>query len=58
MKSIVVAFFILFSVSLMAQTTLDTALNFTVKDTYGNNINLYDLLDAGKTVAIDFFSVA
>jgi hypothetical protein len=39
-----------------AQTLLDTAINFTVKDTYGNTIELFDLLNAGKIVAIDFFS--
>lgn len=39
-----------------AQTLLDTAINFTVKDTYGSTINLYDILDEGKMVVIDFFS--
>ena len=41
-----------------AQTTLDTAVNFSVKDTYGNNINLFDILNEGKIVVIDFFSTA
>ncbi|HPE55711.1 MAG TPA: hypothetical protein PK904_04870 [Bacteroidales bacterium] len=58
MKSFFIATFLLFSVSIFAQTTLDTALNFSVKDTYGNNIILYDLLDEGKIVVVDFFSVA
>ncbi|MCD4697966.1 MAG: peroxiredoxin family protein [Bacteroidales bacterium] len=49
---------ILFSFGVFAQTTLDTALNFTVKDTYGDNINLFDILNDGKIVVIDFFSTA
>lgn len=40
------------------QTLLDTAVNFSVKDTYGNVIDLYELLDSNKTVVIDFFSTA
>ncbi len=43
---------------LMSQTTLDTALNFTVKDVNGINIELFDILDEGKIVVIDFFSTA
>jgi hypothetical protein len=42
----------------LAQTTLDTALNFSVKDVYGNTISLYDKLDEDKIVVIDFFSTA
>ncbi len=44
--------------TMSAQTTLDTAVNFIVKDTYGNNIELFDILDEGKIVVIDFFSTA
>jgi len=40
------------------QTTLDTAVNFSVKDIEGNTIKLFDILDEGKTVMIDFFSTA
>jgi len=46
------------ALSVNAQTLLDTALNFSVKDTYGNTIILYDILDEGKIVVIDFFSTA
>lgn len=46
----------LFALTINAQTLLDTALNFIVKDTYGNTLELYDILDEGKMVAIDFFS--
>ena len=49
---------VFFGMGLTAQTTLDTAQNFTVKDTYGNNIILFDILDQGKIVVIDFFSTA
>jgi len=41
-----------------AQTLLDTALNFVVKDTYGYNHELYDILNEGKIVVIDFFSTS
>ena len=41
-----------------AQTTLDTAVNFSVKDVAGNTIKLFDILDEGKIVMIDFFSTA
>ncbi len=38
-----------------AQTTLTTAVDFTVTDTYGGTHNLFDLLNAGKHVCVDFF---
>ncbi len=47
-----------FLMTAVGQTTLDTALNFSVKDTYGNTLNLYDILDDGRIVVIDFFSTA
>jgi thiol-disulfide isomerase/thioredoxin len=40
-----------------AQTPLDSAVSFTVKDINGNTHRLYDYLDQGKTVVIDFFTV-
>lgn len=46
----------LFALSISAQTMLDTALNFSVKDTYGEIYELYPILDEGKMVVIDFFS--
>lgn len=54
-------FTLVFTVLLLAgmgQTTLDTALNFNIKDTYGNTLNLFDILDEQKIVVIDFFSTA
>lgn len=46
----------LFALTISAQTMLDTALNFSVKDTYGEIYELYPILDEGKMVVIDFFS--
>lgn len=46
----------IFSTGLFAQTSLDTAQNFTVKDIYGNTFKLFDILDDGKIVVIDFFA--
>lgn len=51
------AFFFVFNIT-FAQTQLDTAVNFSVKDIYGNTIQLFPLLDDGKIVAIDFFSTS
>ena len=46
----------LFALSIYAQTMLDTAVNFTIKDTHGNLYELFDILDGGQMVVIDFFS--
>jgi thiol-disulfide isomerase/thioredoxin len=40
------------------QTTLDTAVNFNVKDIHGNKYILFDILDSGKFVVLDFFSTS
>ena len=47
---------ILLAGSLSAQTTLDTALNFSVKDTQGNIIELFEVLDEDKIAVIDFYT--
>jgi len=52
-----IIFIFLISTS-QAQTTLDTAVNFSAKDVYGNLHELFDILDEGKMVVIDFFSTA
>jgi len=57
-KILLISILFIAFISMSAQTTLDTALNFTVKDTYGNNHELFDILDEGKIVVIDFFSTA
>ncbi|NPD46403.1 MULTISPECIES: hypothetical protein [unclassified Lentimicrobium] len=38
-----------------AQTPLTEAVDFTATDTEGHTWNLFDLLDEGKYVVIDFF---
>lgn len=57
-KILLIATIFISALTLQAQTTLDTAVNFTVKDTQGNNIELFSILDEGKIVVIDFFSTA
>ncbi len=42
--------------SLSAQVAVETAPDFTVKDVDGNQHHLYDYLDNGKLVVIDFFT--
>jgi thiol-disulfide isomerase/thioredoxin len=41
-----------------AQTTIDTAVNFSAKDINGYTHKLFDILDSGKMVMIDFFSTS
>jgi thiol-disulfide isomerase/thioredoxin len=41
--------------SVNAQTSLTTAVDFTVTDVHGNTHNLFNYLDNGKHVIIDFF---
>jgi hypothetical protein len=43
-------------VLLNGQTLLDTAINFSVKDVYGNTLKLFDILNENKIVVIDFFA--
>jgi hypothetical protein len=60
MKKILLAIIISFGITgiSFSQTSLDTAVNFTVKDVSGINWELFELLDEGKIVVIDFFSTA
>ncbi|HRY32368.1 MAG TPA: redoxin domain-containing protein [Bacteroidales bacterium] len=55
--SLIIAFFLLFK-GINAQTTLDTAVNFSGKDINGVIHDLFDLLDAGKYVLLDFFTTS
>lgn len=48
---------LLLSSGTSAQVVMDTALNFLVKDVEGNSHRLYNYLDAGKLVVVDFFTV-
>ncbi len=57
-KNLLFILFIFVIFQSKAQTTLDTAVNFSVKDVVGNTIKLFDILDEGKIVMIDFFSTA
>ncbi|MCD4788644.1 MAG: redoxin domain-containing protein [Bacteroidales bacterium] len=57
MKKLLICILPLFVIiSVKSQTTLDTAVNFSVKDVNGNTLNLFNILDEGKIVVIDFFS--
>lgn len=38
-----------------AQTTLTVAVDFTATDFNGNEFNLFEILDGGQYVVIDFF---
>lgn len=51
---LMIAFLLSFSVG-KAQTTLTTAVDFTVTDLDGNSHNLFSILAAGKYVCLDFF---
>ena len=53
-----ILFFTLFVKVLIAQTPLTTAPNFSVKTVDGAVIELYPILDQGKVVVLDFFSVS
>ncbi|MCF8301957.1 MAG: redoxin domain-containing protein [Bacteroidales bacterium] len=50
---ILIAFF---TITLSAQTPLDTAKNFTVKDLEGNIHELFEILDEGNMVLINFYT--
>jgi peroxiredoxin len=54
-KIILIGILALMSFSISAQTTLEEAVNFSVKDTEGNTIELFDILDEGKIAVIDFY---
>jgi len=57
-KLTVISFLLITFISSSAQTQLDTALNFSVKDIHGNTIELFPILDGGNFVVIDFFSTS
>lgn len=46
------------SLFIKAQTPLDTAVNFSAKDITGATHRLFDDLDSGKVVLLDFFTTA
>ncbi len=55
MKRLIFILLIAFSMNLNAQTNLYTAVDFTATDCNGNTINLFEILDRGQYVLIDFF---
>ena len=54
MKKLLLAICTFSTFTLNAQTTLTTAVDFTAKDIDGNTFNLFDKLDQGKFVFLDF----
>ena len=54
MKKILLSIFTLAFLSVNAQTTLTTAVDFTAKDINGNTFNLFTKLNEGKYVLLDF----
>jgi thiol-disulfide isomerase/thioredoxin len=49
---------VLFSFTLSAQTLLDEAVDINVKDVNGQVFSLFEILDSGKHVVIDFYSTS
>lgn len=54
-KVIIIGLLTLLSFSVTSQTTLEEAVNFSVKDTEGNTIELFEILDEGNIAVIDFY---
>lgn len=54
-KLLLAGFAAILSTGAFAQTPLTTAVDFTVTDVHGNTHNLFDILDGGQHVLIDFF---
>lgn len=54
MKKLLLSIFTFSALALNAQTSLTTAVDFTAKDIDGNTFNLFDKLDQGKFVFLDF----
>jgi thiol-disulfide isomerase/thioredoxin len=55
MKKLLLTIFAFSAIAVNAQTSLTTAVDFTAKDIDGNTFNLFNKLDEGKYVFIDFF---
>jgi len=56
MRNSIILSLLLFAGISKAQVAIDTALDFTVKDLVGVQHHLFDYLDAGNYVVIDFFT--
>lgn len=57
-NTLLALFFSMLFFSSLAQTTLDTAADFTIKDIQGVTHNLYSILDDNKYVLLDFFTTS
>ena len=55
MKKIILILLIALGLQTHAQTSLTTAVDFTVTDVHGETYNLFSILDDGKYVIVDFF---
>ena len=57
MKRFFISLFLVFTfVTSQAQVSVDIAPDFSVKDPHSNTYHLYEYLDAGKYVVLDFFT--
>lgn len=54
-KLFTLVFAMLLSVNVFAQCPLTTAVDFTATDCHGTEVHLFDILDGGQYVLIDFF---
>lgn len=54
-KSLLFFLAVVFSLSLKAQCGLSEAVDFTLPDVHGTQVHLFDILDGGQYVLIDFF---
>lgn len=54
-KNITLALAMLFNITLLAQTSLTEAVDFTSTDVDGNEWSLFQILDGGQYVLIEFF---
>jgi len=54
-KALLLLIALILGLGLKAQTSLTQAVDFTATDVHGTEINLFDILDNGQAVLIDFF---
>ncbi len=55
MKKLLLALALFLASFSYGQTTLTVAVDFTATDFNGNEFNLFEILDGGQYVVIDFF---
>jgi len=54
-KFILMAVLFIAATFAFSQTPLTTAVDFTGTDIYGNEVNLFEILDGGQYVCLDFW---